>query len=503
MAKKTFLAVDMGASSGRHLLGHFDGKRLELEEIHRFVNGPVPMRDNFFWNLTGLWSEVLTGLRKASSVCGNSLQSVGVDTWGVDFGLLSKKGELLGNPYCYRDPRTDGAMERVFDIISRKEIFAQTGLQFMQFNSLFQLFVMKEAQSPILDLADRFLMMPDLFHWLLSGVPANEFTNATTTQCYNPQTKDWAWDLIGRLEIPTNIFKPTSAPGSVCGQLQASVRRETGLGAVNVVLPGTHDTASAVMAVPSTSPIGAADWAYVSLGTWALMGIESPVPVVNSTVEKYNFTNEGGVADTTRILKNICGLWLLQQCKESWTKSGKKASDGSEITWETFNRWTAEADPCFCFIDPDHRDFLSPTDMPNAICEYAQRTGQQVPQTEGQILRTALDSIAMKFRQVIEICEEISGKKIETIHIVGGGTKNKLLCQAAADATGRRVVTGPIEATAIGNIMMQAIASGDVANIVEARQIIRNSFDVLEYEPKETKRWDDAYARYLNVISAR
>lgn len=500
MAKKTFLAVDMGASSGRHLLGHFDGQRLELEEIHRFVNGPIPMNNNFYWNLTGLWSEVLTGLRKASGVCGDSLQSVGVDTWGVDFGLLSKKGELLGNPYCYRDPRTDGAMERAFQIVARNEIFAQTGLQFMQFNSLFQLLVMKEANSPILDHADRFLMMPDLFHWLLSGVPANEFTNATTTQCYNPQTGDWAWDLIGQLNIPTNIFKPTSAPGSVIGSLQNSVRKETGLGQVNVVLPGTHDTASAVMAVPSTSPIGQADWAYVSLGTWALMGIESPVPVVNSIVEKYNFTNEGGVANTTRILKNICGLWLIQQCRENWIKSGKTDSDGSTLSWETLNKWTAEAQPCQSFIDPDHRDFLSPTDMPNAIRDFTNRTGQKVPQSEGQILRTALDSIAMKFRQVIEICEKISGKSIKTIHIVGGGTKNKLLCQAAADATGRLVVTGPVEATAIGNIMMQAIASGDVAGILEARQIIRNSFDVLEYEPKETKQWDDAYARYRQII---
>lgn len=500
MTKKTFLAVDMGASSGRHLLGHFDGQRLELEEIHRFINGPIPMNNNFYWNLTGLWSEVLTGLRKASGVCGDSLQSVGVDTWGVDFGLLSQKGELLGTPYCYRDPRTDGAMERAFQIIARKDIFAQTGLQFMQFNSLFQLLVMKEVHSPLLDCADHFLMMPDLFHWLLSGVPANEFTNATTTQCYNPQTGDWAWDLLGQLGIPTNIFKPTSAPGSVIGCLQSSVRKETGLGNVNVVLPGTHDTASAVMAVPSISPIGQADWAYISLGTWALMGIESPVPIVNSTVEKYNFTNEGGIANTTRILKNICGLWLIQQCRENWIKSGKTESDGSPLDWETLNKWTAAVQPCQSFIDPDHRDFLSPTNMPEAIREFTKRTGQTVPQSEGQILRTALDSIAMKFRQVIEICEEISGKKIKTIHIVGGGTKNKLLCQAAADASGRLVITGPVEATAIGNIMMQAIASGDVAGILEARQIIRNSFEVHEYEPKETKRWDDAYSRYQQVL---
>lgn len=500
MAKTSYLAVDMGASSGRHVLGHFDGERIELEEVYRYANGPIEMNDGYYWNLPGLWSDVRAGLLAAGQKCGDTIACVGVDTWGVDYAYLDKNGQLLANPRCYRDPRTDGAMEKAFERVSRDEIFAQSGLQFMQFNTLYQLLADRQANSVPLENAKRFLMMPDIFHWLLSGVESNEFTDSTTTQFFDPQKNDWAFDLLRRFGLPTDIFQPVAQPGTVLGGLRPSLIAESSLRRTKVVLPGSHDTASAVMAVPTASAPGTTDWAYISLGTWALMGIESPTPVVNDVVSGFNFTNEGGVGGTTRILKNICGLWLLQECRRVWNQSGKKNAAGEPLGWEDLNRLTAAAEPLTAFIDPDHRDFLTPTDMPKAIRAYTERTGQKAPETDGAVLRTALDSLAMKFRYVMGMCEKISGRKIETLHIVGGGIQNRLLCQAAADATGCRVVAGPIEATALGNLLVQAIASGELANIADARNVVRRSFDVVEYLPRDTARWDDAYDRFLAVL---
>ena len=494
MAKKSYLAVDMGASSGRLLIGHFDGKRLELEEVHRYMNGPVEMLGSYYWDLPGLWREVQNGLIKAGEKFGATVESVGVDTWGLDYAFLDKNGKLLGNPFCYRDPRTDGIMEKSFETVSRDEIFANSGLQFMQINTLYQLIADKQSGSVALENAERFMMIPDVFHWLLSGVESNEFTESTTTQFFDPVKRDWAKGMLEKFGIPTHIFKPTSEPGSVLGEIRSSIASESGLKGMKVVLPGAHDTASAVMAVPTASQTGSTDWAYVSLGTWALMGIESPKPIVNSTVSGFNFTNEGGVGGTTRILKNICGMWLLQECRRVWNQKGRN------LDWEDMNRMTREAPARTGFIDPDARDFLAPTDMPEAIRQFLKRTGQPVPQDDGTVIRVALESIAMKFRQVLSMCDEISGGKVKTLHIVGGGIRNKLLCRAAADATGCRVVTGPIEATAIGNVMMQAVASGDVAGIAEARAVICDSFDVEEYLPQNTGEWDDAYERFLKVV---
>ena len=502
MAKKSYLAIDMGASSGRHVLGHFDGQKIELEEVYRYANGPVEMNGSYFWNLPGLWSDVRRGLMAAGERYGAAVESVGVDTWGVDFAFLDRNGQLLGNPFCYRDPRTDGIMEKAFEIVSRDDIFAESGLQFMQFNTLYQLLAAKWSDSVPLEMAERFLMIPDIFHWLLSGVESNEFTDSTTTQFFDPRKNDWARPLLEKFGLPTEIFKPVSQPGTVLGKLLPSLIAENGLSNANVVLPGSHDTASAVMAVPTASRTGSTDWAYISLGTWALMGIESPEPVVNATVSGFNFTNEGGVGGTTRILKNICGMWLLQECRRTWNQSGKKNAAGEPLGWEDLNVLTASAKPLTAFIDPDARDFLAPTDMPEAIRTFLKRTNQPVPDSEGGVLRVALESIAMKFRQVIDMCQKISGHKIETLHIVGGGIQNRLLCQAAADATGCRVVTGPIEATGLGNIMMQAIASGDLADIAEARRVIRASFDVEEYRPENSAAWDDAYGRFLAAVEA-
>jgi len=495
MAEKTYLAIDMGASSGRHVIGRFDGRKLTLEEIYRFENGPVEMAGSLFWDLPAQWSHVLGGLRAAGAGDGQAIVSVGVDTWGVDFGLLGRDDVLLGNPFHYRDGRTNGVMERAQAIVSREEIFDRTGLQFMQFNTLYQLLAMRLSGSPLLDVAESLLMMPDLFHWLMTGRKCNEFTDATTTQFYNPVEGGWATDLLEELGLPAGILGEITPPGTRLGRLRPEVAAATGLTGAEVVLPGTHDTASAVMAVPAAGPAGGRpDWCYISLGTWALMGIESPGPVVNEKVRQLNFTNEGGVGGTIRLLKNICGLWLVQQCRQVWNQAGRKWD------WEDLNKLSASAEPLVSFIDPDAADFLAPKDMPEAIRDFARRTGQTVPSDEGAVLRCALDSLAMKFRHVLAMCEELAGGQIQTIHIVGGGTRNRQLCQAAADACGRRVVAGPIEATATGNLMMQAVAAGDVGGISEARAVIGDSFPVVEYEPRATAAWDDAYERFLGVV---
>lgn len=496
MEEKAYLAVDMGASSGRHVVGLFNGQKLRLEEIYRFENGAVEANGNLYWNLLGLWSHVRNGLGAAGDRFGGAVASVGVDTWGVDFGLLGPGDELLGNPYHYRDPRTNEILDKAFSIVPRHEIFQHTGLQFLQFNTLFQLLAMKFSGSPLLDVAKTLLMVPDLFHWLLTGVKCNEMTEASTTQFYNPVSGGWATELLDKFALPSHILGKIEQPGTNLGPLRPNLLVETGLSAAKVILPGSHDTASAVMAVPAVSQPGKRpDWCYISLGTWALMGIESPQPVVSDKVLELNFTNEGGVGNTTRLLKNITGMWLVQECRRTWNRAGRNWD------WEDLNKLSAAARPLLSFINPDATDFLAPDDMPEAIRKSCQNTSQPVPADEGAVLRCALESIAMKFRQIFGMCEELAGGRIETIHIVGGGTQNRQLCQAAADACGRRVVAGPIEATAIGNVMMQAVATGEVGSIAQAREVIRQSFDVEEYLPQNTAAWDEAYDKFLKCCS--
>ena len=377
MAQKTYLAVDIGASSGRHVLGRFDGRKLTLEEVHRFENGAVEIQGSLFWDLPGLWSHVKSGLRAAAAK-GGSIVSVGVDTWGVDFGLLARDGSLLGNPNHYRDGRTNGMMEKAFAKVPRDEIFRHTGLQFMQFNSLYQLLAMKLGQSPQLEIAKDLLMMPDLFHWLMTGQKSNEFTNATTTQFYNPLQGNWAMELLQKFDIPTGILGPISPPGTDLGGLRASVASETGLSGTHVVLPGTHDTASAVMAVPAASRPGQRpDWCYISLGTWALLGIESPKPVVNDKVLALNFTNEGGVGNTYRVLKNICGLWLVQECRRAWNHAGRNWG------WEDLNKLSAASKPLVSFIDPDARTSWPLRACPRPSATTAARPARPCRPTKG------------------------------------------------------------------------------------------------------------------------
>ncbi len=495
MATKAFLAVDLGASSGRHLAGLLDNGILQLEEVHRFENGGVDLGGTLYWDLPRLWADIRTGLRAAGSRWGGGIAGVGVDTWGVDFGLLGRGDQLLGNPVHYRDARTNGIFEKAFARVPREEVFRHTGLQFMQFNTLYQLLAMRLSHSPLLEAAETLLMMPDLFHWLLTGEKCNEMTDASTTQFYNPAAGAWATELLEAFDLPTGILGPIAQPGTVLGPLRPALVDESGLRGAKVILPGTHDTASAVMAVPAESKPGEApDWCYISLGTWALMGIESPRPVINDTVARLNFTNEGGVGGTTRLLKNITGMWLLQECRRVWNQSGK------DWGWEDLNALSAAAEPRKSLIDPDAADFLAPDNMPEAVCGFCRRTSQPVPESEGAVLRCALDSVALKFRHVLGMCEELAGRRIETIHVVGGGTRNRQLCQAAADACGRRVVAGPVEATAIGNVMMQAVAAGEVADIAQARDVIRRSFPVEQYEPHDTAAWDEAYERFTSLM---
>jgi rhamnulokinase len=493
MAERGYLAIDMGASSGRHVAGFLGGDKLRLEEVYRFENSPVNAGGHLQWDLLGLWSQVKQGLRAAATRI-PELVSIGIDTWGVDFALLGRNDELLGNPYCYRDSRTAGIMNRAFAVVPREQIFAHTGLQFMEINTLYQLLAMKLANSSLLDAAESFLMIPDLFHWLLTGVKTNEFTNATTTQCFDPHARNWAYDLLNKLCLPTRLFQGVSPPGTRLGGLQTSVVAETGLQSTQVILPGTHDTASAVLAVPFTgAPSAKPNWCYISSGTWSLMGVEVPEPVINSKCLDLNFTNEGGVGGTIRLLKNIGGLWLVQECRRIWNQQGQNYS------WEDLTRFAAAAKPLASFINPDAPEFLAPSNMPEAIRTFCMHTGQSAPNDAGSIIRAAIESLALRYRRVLGWLEELTGGKIETIQIVGGGAHNKPLCQATADACQRRVIAGPVEATAIGNVLMQAITLGDIGSIAQARKIVAESFAVETYEPQNAAAWDEAFTRFVKI----
>jgi rhamnulokinase len=492
---KVLLAVDLGASSGRIVAGLLDGRRLTLEEGHRFENGGFPLAHSLHWDVLSQWSNILQGLRAAGAKYGDRVASAGVDTWGVDFALLGRNDELLGNPYHYRDARTSGIFERTAGMVSREEIYEETGLQFMEFNTLYQLVAMRLSNSSLLEAAESFLMMPDLFHWLLTGVKSNEYTDLSTTQFINPRTRDWSRSLLERFGIPTKMLGTIVQPGTRLGKLRPAVADDTGLSNLEVILPGTHDTASAVMAVPAESKPGEIpDWCFISSGTWSLMGVETPTPVINDRARELNFTNEGGVGGTTRLLKNITGLWMVQECRKKWRQ------EGNEFGWTELVRRASGARPLVSLVNPDAACFVAPKDMPQAIRDYCQETRQAVPQTEGEVIRTALESLAMRYRMVLGMLEELLGSRIGTIHIVGGGTQNKLLNQMAADACNRRVVAGPVEATAIGNVMMQAVALGEVGSIAEAREVIRSSFSVEEYHPANPGLWDGAYERFKKLV---
>jgi rhamnulokinase len=484
------LAFDLGAESGRAVVGRLGDDRLQLEEVHRFPNGPVRVLDSLHWDVLRLWSEIVRGLARAAERCDDGLVSVGLDTWGVDFGLLAADDTLLGSPYHYRDSRTNGMMSEAFRRVPRAEIFECTGIQFMQLNSLYQLLAMAVADAPALAAAETFLNMPDLFNFWLTGRKANEFTIATTSQCYDPRADDWAGEMLEKLGIPAHIFGPTIVPpGTVLGPLRPSVCEEVGCQAVSVVAPATHDTGSAVAAVPATGE----DYIYISSGTWSLMGVEVKEPVITAQSLAYNFTNEGGVNDTFRLLKNIMGLWLVQECRREWARAGEPYS------YDELTRMAADAPAFGPLVAPDDVRFLAPGPMCERIQAFCRDTGQDAPRTKGQVVRCALESLALEYRWVAECLDELVGRRLPTVHIIGGGSQNRLLNQFTADATGRAVVAGPVEATAIGNILVQALALGQLSSLAEGRDLVRRSFDVETFEPAETAAWGEAYERYLKM----
>ena len=489
---KRFLAFDLGASSGRGVIGTLENEMLRIEELHRFHNGPTTILGTMYWDILRLFGEMTDALALYTKKYGKDLSGIGFDTWGVDYGLLAKDGSLLGNPVHYRDRRTDGMVEKASEHAGgRKEIFEATGIQFMQLNTLFQLYSMTVNQSPLLEMADTMLLMPSLFLYFFSGKKVNEFTHATTTQIYDPRAGNWAFALLKKLGIPTHILDADIvSPGTIVGDLLPEIAEVSGLGKVPVIASASHDTASAVAAVPAKGE----DWAYLSSGTWSLLGLEVPEPIINEETLRYNLTNEGGVGNTYRFLKNIMGLWLVQECKRIWDREGTVLGFG-ELMQEA-----EKAKPFTAVVDPNDNLFLNPPDMPEAIAQFCQNTGQQVPSTKGEVTRCALESLALKYRNVLEKMEQLRGKPVDVLHIVGGGVQNTLSCQFTANATGKPVVAGPIEATAIGNIMMQAITTGDIASIAEGREIVKRSFDVVTYEPQNTDQWEEIYQRSRELL---
>jgi rhamnulokinase len=483
------LAFDLGAESGRGVLGLFDGQRLRLEVVHRFGNGPVRTLETLHWDVLRLYGEMLAALRRCAAEHGG-IDSVGVDTWGVDFALLGRNNTLLGNPRHYRDPHTEGVMEEAFARVPRAEVFRQTGLQFMRFNTLFQLLALQRDRSPLLDLAETLLFMPDLFHFFFTGLKFNEFTDASTSQLYDPTAKTWAYGLVKAFGLPQQVLGTLVQPGTVLGPLRSSVAAETGLRSVPVVAPASHDTAAAVAAVPAAGT----SWAYISSGTWSLMGAELTAPLINDKVQEYNFTNEGGVGGTIRFLKNIMGLWLVQECRRMWERAGQT------YTYDELMRLAAEAAPFASVLNPDDTGFILPPNMPAAIQDFCRRTGQVVPQEPGAVVRCALEGLALRYRWVLERLEELLGRRLEVIHVVGGGCQNTLLCQFTADACNRPVQAGPVEATAIGNVLVQAIGLKALKSLEEAREVVRRSFEVVTYTPREPERWAGPYRRFLELI---
>jgi rhamnulokinase len=489
-ATRKLLAFDLGAESGRGVLGFCDGQRLRLEVVHRFANGPVRTLDALHWDVLRLYGEMLAALRRCAADHGG-IDGVGVDTWGVDFALLGRGDTLLGNPRHYRDPHTEGIMETAFARVSRLEVFRQTGIQFMRFNTLFQLLALQRDRSPLLDVAQTLLFMPDLFHFFFTGVKVNEFTDASTSQLYDPTARGWAYGLVRAFGLPERVLGSIVAPGTVLGPLRPAVASETGIDPVPVITPASHDTGSAVAAVPAEGQ----SWAYLSSGTWSLMGVELPAPLINEAALRYNFTNEGGVGGTIRFLKNIMGLWLVQECRRTWERAGQAYG------YDDLTR-LAEAAPAFVsLVNPDDPGFILPASMPAALADFCRRTGQPAPVEPGAVVRCALESLALRYRWVLERLEELTGRRLEVVHVVGGGCQNGLLCQFTADACDRTVLAGPVEATAIGNVLVQALGLGLLGSLAEAREVVRRSFEVRTYAPQDSGRWQGPYERFLALLA--
>jgi len=490
MDKRYFLGFDLGASSGRAMLGTLTENKLELTEIHRFVNQMQLINGHYHWNIFSLFNELKTGLKKCVKEYGIQPESIGIDTWGVDFVHLNKEGLILSLPFAYRDSRTNTSMDDLFQVVPQQEVYAQTGIQFMQFNSLFQLFSMVKDQSSLLDITDSILFMPDALNYLFSGVKKSEFSIASTSQMIVPGTCSWNTELLEKAGIPTDIFNEIILPGTILGNIQNEVAQETGSKSVPVIAVAAHDTGSAIVAVPSTEK----NFVYLSSGTWSIMGIESLHPIISEQTRQLNFTNEGGVDGTTRFLKNIMGMWLIQEVQRIWE------GEGTKYSWPEMVELARKSEPFKFLVNPDDSMFLNPRNMVQAVRDFCYQTAQGTPQNHGETIRCIYDSLALKYRYTLEQIRDVSNNPIEVINIIGGGANNHFLNQLTADATGLRVVAGPTEATAIGNIMIQAKALGYVGSLNEIRQIIADSFELVNFIPSEELDWDEAYNKYLRII---
>jgi len=489
MSKKYFLAFDLGASSGRAILGTLEKGNLELTEIHRFKNQMIRIHGSYYWNIYSLFDELKTGLKKCVNEHKIQPDSIGIDTWGVDYSLVSDSGQLIGLPFAYRDHRTDNIMEEFFKVLSKQETYALSGIQFMQFNTLFQLFASRKESHSRLNVATDLLFTPDTLNYLFTGKKKIEYTIASTSQMLKPGKAEWEEKLVTTCGMPQKILGEIVQPGEVIGTILEEIQEDTGSVEIPCIAVASHDTASAIVSVPAE----AGNWAYLSSGTWSLLGIESPTPLVSEETLKMNFTNEGGVDGTTRFLKNIMGMWLIQECKRIWDEE-------REMDWQEIVDMCHETEHFRCLINPDDPMFLNPGNMPKAIQEFCRKTGQPVPETKGEVARCIYDSLVLKYKYTIRQIESVTGNKIDKLHIIGGGARNQMLNQLTADAIGIPVLAGPTEATAIGNLMIQAKALGEVSSLPEIRKIVKSSFEPLQYTPTKSIDWDSAYEKFLQII---
>jgi rhamnulokinase len=487
------LAVDFGASSGRTILGGWNGTKLTTQEIHRFSNDPVELNGTLYWDFLRLFHELKVGILAYKQFATGSPASLAVDTWGVDYGLVTGKGKLLGNPYHYREARNEKAMNELLRIMPEQEVYAHSGIQPLSFNTIFQLYAERLEQGLEVPEDVHLLLMPDLFRYYLSGVRSTEYTIASTTGLLEPLSRTWDRSLIQKLGIPASLFTDIVMPGTIEGLLRKEIASELQIDAFPIVATASHDTASAVVSIPSL----AGDYAFISCGTWSLMGVELEKPIISADSLRYGFTNEGGAEQKIRMLKNIMGLWLLQACKRQWEL------EGESLSFAQMQEMARNEPGLGSYIDSQDPVFLAPGNMPERIRQYCVQTGQTVPQTKAELIRCVVDSLAMKFKQTLDEIEGLTGRKLSTVHMVGGGIQNRLLCQLTANATGRFVIAGPIEATAIGNIMMQAKAHREFASLQDIRQAVMDSFPPDRYEPEAVAQWEEAYHTYMQVIAKK
>ena len=489
MAELKMLAIDLGASSGRGIVGSFDGEKLTLRENHRFSNDPMYVNGRFTWDILRIYFEIKNSITK-TVIDGDDIASMGIDTWGVDYGMIDKNGRLMANPIHYRDTRTENVTDYVKGFVSPEEIYNITGIQAIDFNTLNQLAVEKRDNAEGFDRADKILFIPDLLNYFLTGKMATEYTIASTGMILDANSRKISSELIAKLGIPESKFAPMVEPGTNLGALLPSITDEVGKNRIQVYTTASHDTASAVIAVPATDK----DFIYISSGTWSLMGAELDAPLINDATRAANLTNEGGAMGTIRFLKNIMGLWIIQESRRQWKREGK------DYSFAQMEAWAKECTPFRSLINVDYKTFNTPGNMPEKIRDYCRMTCQPVPETVGEVVRCIYESLALKYRYTVETIGQLRGKPATMINVVGGGTKDKFLSQMTADACGIPVCAGPEEATAIGNLVMQAIAQGEIKDLAQAREVVANSFEMKHYQPcSEREAWDEAYARFCKL----